>query len=141
MSSPRGTAIFILAFCPEFKRRHSKFKMVTNGTHFLPWWYKNHGRKQTLNWKNEIKVYNPETMSIAFTFYFLLYGWEDSIGFAKISNIRFWMDLHVLRCTKHDLIILRKCLSVCMSLKFCEHCISRTNAQKLIKLHIQLYLI
>ena len=30
------------------------------------------------------------------------------------------------------------CLCVCMSPKFCGHCISRTNARKLMKLYIQL---
>ena len=49
-----------------------------------------------------------------------------------------------LRCFEYDLTIFRKCLSVsvsaCMSPKFCEHCISRTNAQKLMKLYIQFHL-
>ena len=32
------------------------------------------------------------------------------------------------------------CLSICMSPKFCGHCISRTNARILMKLYIQLHL-
>ena len=32
-------------------------------------------------------------------------------------------------------------LSVCMSPNFCVHCISRTNARKLTKLYIQMYLV
>ena len=47
-------------------------------------------------------------------------------------------DFRVLGFPEQDLTIFRKCLSVCMSPKFCGHCISRTNAWKLIKLYIQL---
>ena len=57
--------------------------------------------------------------------YFLLYTHEECIGFTKIFDIRFSMDLHVLRCPEHNLTIFRKCLSVdpsaCMSPKFCGH--------------------
>ena len=38
-----------------------------------------------------------------------------SIEFAKISDFWFSMDLHVLRCPEHDLMIFRKCQSVCLS--------------------------
>ena len=47
-------------------------------------------------------------------FYFLLYTQEESIGFVKIFDFRFLIDLHVLRCPEHDLTIFRKCLSVCL---------------------------
>ena len=58
------------------------------------------------------------------------------------------MDLHVLRCPEHDLTIFWKCLSVsrsvclsvCMLLKFCGHCISRGNARKVTKLYAELNL-
>ena len=77
-------------------------------------------------------------------FYFLLYTSEESIGFTKIFDIRFSMDLQVLRCPEHDLTIFRKCMSIGLSVylspKFCGHCISRTNAGKLMKLYIQLHL-
>ena len=43
-------------------------------------------------------------------------------------------------CLKRDLPIFRKCLSVFMSPKYCGHCISRTDARKLMKLYIQLHL-
>ena len=42
---------------------------------------------------------------------------EESVGFAKILDNRFSMDLHVSRCPEHDLSIFRKRLSVCMSPK------------------------
>ena len=77
------------------------------------------------------------SMNEIVTFYFLLY-FLPSIEFTKIFGIRFLMDLHVLRCPEHDLIIFRKCLSVCMSPKHCRHCILRANAWKLLKLNIQL---
>ena len=47
------------------------------------------------------------------SYYFLLYT-QESIGFTKIFHIRFSMDLHVLRCSEHDLTMFRKCLSVCL---------------------------
>ena len=47
-------------------------------------------------------------------FYFLLYALEKSIGFVKIFEFRFSMDLHVLGYPEHDLTIFRKCLSVCL---------------------------
>ena len=50
-------------------------------------------------------------MTHSFFFHFLLYIQEESIGFAKIFDFRFSMDLHVLRCPEQDLII-RKCLPV-----------------------------
>ena len=61
---------------------------------------------------------------------------KKSTRFVKIFVIRFPMGLHVLRCPKHDLIIFRKCLSVCTPPKFYGHCISRTNGRKLMKLYI-----
>ena len=60
------------------------------------------------------------------------------IRFTKIFDIRFSMDLHILRCPEHNLIIFRKCLSVCIPPKFCGHCNSRINARKLMKLHAQM---
>ena len=64
---------------------------------------------------------------------------KKSIGFGKIFDFRFSMDLHVLRCPEHDLTIFRKCLSVCLSVclpvLFCGHCMSRTNERKLMKLN------
>ena len=45
-------------------------------------------------------------------FYFLLYTKKESIGFAKIFDFWFSMDLHVLKCIEPDLTIFRKCLSV-----------------------------
>ena len=58
------------------------------------------------------------------TFFFTFFYALKKKGNAKIFNIRFSMDLYVLRCPEHDLTIFRKCLSVCMSPKFCGHCIS-----------------
>ena len=62
----------------------------------------------------------------------------------KFSTGGFRWMLHVLRCPEHDLIIFRKCPSVCrsvgLSVLFCGHCISRTNGLKLMKLYIQLRL-
>ena len=63
------------------------------------------------------------------------------IGYAKIFDNRFSMDLDVLRRPEHDLGIFRKFLSVglsvCMCPKFCGHCISRTHARELMKLYIK----
>ena len=39
---------------------------------------------------------------------------EESIGFIRIFDYRFLMDLHVLGCPDHDLNISGKCLSVCL---------------------------
>ena len=68
----------------------------------------------------------------------------------KFSTSGFRWFLHVLRCPEHDLIIFRKCLSVCVSLSvcltvglpvlFCGGCILRTNGRKMMKLNIQLLL-
>ena len=62
----------------------------------------------------------------------------------KIFDIRFSMDLHVLRCPEHDLTDFRKCLSICrpewMSQKYFWHGVSRNNVWKLMKLYIQLNL-
>ena len=38
---------------------------------------------------------------------------EENIGFVKIFDIQFLMDLQVLGCPEHDLTIYGKCLSVC----------------------------
>ena len=48
---------------------------------------------------------------IYFPLYFFLF---IQIGFVKVFDFRFLMDLHVLGCVKHDLTISRKCLSVCL---------------------------
>ena len=56
----------------------------------------------------------------------------------KNFDIRFSMDLHVLRCPEHDLTIFRKCLCLHVS-KIFGHYISRTKEQKLMKLYIQFY--
>ena len=55
------------------------------------------------------------------------------IGFVKIFDFRFFMDLRVLECPKHDLTISEKCLSLCQ--KFCGKCSSRTNQQNLMKFY------
>ena len=53
--------------------------------------------------------------SLFFFLYFLLCILEESIGFAKIFDFWFSMNLYVLKCPEHDLTIFRKCLSaVCM---------------------------
>ena len=39
---------------------------------------------------------------------------EESIGFVKIFDFRFLMDLHVLGCPEHEFTIFRKCLCVCV---------------------------
>ena len=39
----------------------------------------------------------------------------ESIGFVKIFDLRFLMDLHVFCCLKHNFTIYTKCLSVCVS--------------------------
>ena len=59
-----------------------------------------------------------------FTRYFLLY--IKSIGFVKIFDMQFTVDLHVLLCPKHVLTTFRKCAC----LKYCGHCTSIINAQK-----------
>ena len=38
---------------------------------------------------------------------------KESIGFVKIFDFRFLMDLHILECPEHDLTICGKCLSLC----------------------------
>ena len=38
---------------------------------------------------------------------------EESIGIVKIFVYRFFTDLHVLGCPKHDFTIFTKCLSLC----------------------------
>ena len=55
-----------------------------------------------------------QTFFFPLSFYFLLYTQEESIGYEKIFDIRFSMDLHVLRCPEHDLTIFLEnvCLSV-----------------------------
>ena len=82
------------------------------------------------------------THCIIFTFFYL--HKKKVLDSRKILDIRFSMDLHVSKCPQHDLTMFRKCLSVgrsvWMSPKFCEHCISRCNERKLMKLHIQLHL-
>ena len=47
---------------------------------------------------------------------------------------------HTCRQTFLENICLSVGLYVCMPPKFCEHCISRSNARKLMKLYIQLHL-
>ena len=59
---------------------------------------------------NELKLPQVEL----FSFYFFLYTKEENIGFAKVFDFRFSMDLHVLRYLEHDLTIFRKCVSVCL---------------------------
>ena len=44
-------------------------------------------------------------------FYFLQV--KESIGFVKILDFRFLMDIRVLVCLEHDLTISGKCLCVC----------------------------
>ena len=54
-----------------------------------------------------------------YAFYFLLYSIEESIGFVKIFDFRFLMDLHVLGCPEHEFTIFRKCLCGCVCVWMC----------------------
>ena len=46
---------------------------------------------------------------------FMILILEESIGFVKIFDFQFSMNLHVLGCSEYDLSISGKCLSVCPS--------------------------
>ena len=52
-----------------------------------------------------------------YLFYFLLCKLEESIGFVKIFDFQFLMDLHILGSPDHDLTISEKCLSSCLSVR------------------------
>ena len=49
---------------------------------------------------------------------------EESIGFVKIFDFQFLMDLHGLRCPEHDITISGKCPSVCAPLYVWENIVS-----------------
>ena len=88
--------------------------------------------------------FKKSSISIYFFFYFLLYTQEENIACAKIVDIQFLMDLHVLRCPVHDTIsytIWPFLENVCLYIsKIWGHYISKTNAWKFMKLYIQLHL-
>ena len=55
---------------------------------------------------------------------------EESIGFVKIFDFQFLMDLQALGCSEHDLFISKKCLSECLFT--CDKKIVTSVAQELI---------
>ena len=63
----------------------------------------------------------------------VLYSWKFSINSIFDGFTCVWDVLNTISP-------FLECLSICMSSKFCGHCISRTNSQKLMKLYIQLHL-
>ena len=86
-----------------------------------------------------------QTLSFITSFYVN----RRNFDLVKIFDIRFLMDLHVLRCPEHDLTISGKCLSVvclsvrvsvCMWQKFCGKCSWRTNRQNFMKFYISVIL-
>lgn len=70
-------------------------------------------------------------------FSFLL-SLQESIRTHENSELWFSMGLYVLEGPEYDLTVIRKCmsmdLSVCMKRIFCVHFIAETNKQNLIKL-------
>ena len=57
------------------------------------------------------------------------------MGSAKIFDILFSMDLLVLRCPEHDLTTFRKCLSICVGLKFFGCASAGTNEHNFLKIY------
>ena len=102
--------------------------------------------------KNCAKVFNPKQQLCACVsflmsyskFTFFKYINKKEYVFVKIFDFRFLLDFHVLECPENDFTIFEKLLfvglSVCARQKFYGKCNSRTNAQKFMKLYIQLHL-
>ena len=60
-----------------------------------------------------------------FLYSICIYRWEERTKTSKSFNIRFWVDLQVLRYPEQDMVTLRKYLSVlCVTINFV---VSRTN--------------
>ena len=57
--------------------------------------------------------------SFILCFYFFLYASEENIGITKVFYLYFLMDLYILDCPKHDLIIFEKYLHVTPILWLC----------------------
>ena len=101
---------------------------------------KNHNTNYSSTYKSLRKYLMKINLKISLFSDFIWIHKKKVLDSRKFSTSCFRCRLHVLSCPEHDLTIFRKCLSVCISPKFCGHCISRTNARKLMKLFIQLHL-
>ena len=69
----------------------------------------------------------PQRIFFFFFFYFFLCKQEESIGFSKIFDIRFSMDLHILRCPEEYLTQIA--ILTCSKLAAVLHCKSANLQQ------------
>ena len=89
-----------------------------------------------LNFFIDIRIFDSKTFLVVFySPLFTFFCIHKKIIGAKIFDIRFSMDLHVLRCPEHDLTIFRKCLSLYLSvcLYVCLQYFVDTVSQELIR--------
>ena len=96
---------------------YSKNKLnIHSGVNFI---FKCFAKKTTGQWTDTYVAASQrvqvKTVWMSVLFYFLsCFTFEESTGFSKIFDVRFSINLHVLRCPEHDLTIFRKCPSICL---------------------------